>query len=40
MWMTTLYDTSRLTIELRDIVDNGDNSVDIWNFDYDSFYTV
>lgn len=38
MWMTTLYDTSRLTIELRDIVDNGDNSVDIWNFDYDSFY--
>lgn len=38
MWQTTLYDTTRLTIELRDIVDNGDNSVDIWNFDYDSFY--
>ena len=38
MWQTTLYDTSRLTIELRDIVDNVDNSVDIWNFDYDSFY--
>lgn len=38
MWQTTLYDTSRLTIELRDIVDNGDNSVDIWDFEYDSFY--
>ena len=38
MWKTTLYETSRLTLELRDIVDNGDNSVDIWNFDYPSFY--
>ena len=38
MWQTTLYDTTRLTIELRDLVDNGDNSVDIFNFDYDSFY--
>ena len=38
MWMTTLYDTTRLTVELRDIVDNGDNSVDIWDFEYDSFY--
>lgn len=38
MWKTTLYETSRLTLELRDIVDNGENSVDIWNFDYPSFY--
>ena len=38
MWMTTLYDTTRLTIELRDLVDNGDNSVDIWDFEYPSFY--
>lgn len=38
MWQTTLYDTSKLTLELRDIVDNGENSVDIWNFDYPSFY--
>lgn len=36
--MTTLYETSRLTLELRDLVDNGDNSVDIWNFDYPSYY--
>lgn len=39
MWQTTLYETSRLTLELRDIVDNGENSVDIWNFEYPSFYT-
>lgn len=39
MWQTTLYDTTRLTVELRDIVDNGENSVDLWNFEYDSFYT-
>lgn len=38
MWQTTLYETSRLTLELRDIVDNGDNSVDIWDFEYPSFY--
>lgn len=38
MWMTTLYETSKLTVELCDIVDNGDNSVDIWAFDYPSFY--
>jgi hypothetical protein len=38
MWQTTLYDTTKLTIELRDIVDNGDNSVDIFDFEYDSFY--
>ena len=39
MWKTTLYETSRMTLELRDIVDNGENSVDIWDFDYPSFYT-
>ena len=38
MWQSTLYETSRLTLELRDLVDNGDNSVDIWSFDYPSFY--
>lgn len=38
MWMTTLYETTKLTIELRDIVDNGDNSVDIFDFDYPCFY--
>lgn len=38
MWTVTLYETSRLTLELRDIVDNGDNSVDIWDFEYPSFY--
>ena len=38
MWMTTMNETSRLTLELRDIVDNGENSVDIWNFDYPSYY--
>lgn len=39
MWKTTLYETSKLTIELRDIVNNGDNSVDIWDFDYPSYYS-
>lgn len=32
---TSLYSTTRLTLELREIVDNG---VDIWNFDYPSYY--
>lgn len=35
MWFTKKYDTSKLTLELRDIVDNG---VDIWDFDYPSYY--
>lgn len=35
MWNSTLYDTSKLTIELREIVESG---VDIWNFDYPSYY--
>lgn len=38
MWKTTLYETTRLTLELRDIVDNGENSVDIWDFEYPSYY--
>lgn len=38
MWNVTLNETTRLTIELRDLVDNGDNSVDIWDFDYPSYY--
>lgn len=35
MWKTTLYDTTKLTVELREIVENG---VDIWNFSYPSYY--
>lgn len=35
MWKTSMYDTTKVTIELRDIVDNG---TDIWNFDYPSYY--
>ena len=38
MWKTTLYETTRLTVELRDIVDNGENSVNLWDFEYPSFY--
>lgn len=35
MWKSTLYDTSKLTIELRDVIAGG---VDIWAFDYPSYY--
>lgn len=35
MWATPMYDTTKLTLELRDLVDNG---VDIWDFDYPSYY--
>ena len=35
MWKTPLFDTSKLTVELREIVESG---VDIWAFDYPSFY--
>lgn len=36
MWTTpTMYDTSKLTVELREIVEAG---VNIWDFDYPSFY--
>lgn len=38
MWETSLYHTSKVTLELRDIVDNGENSVNIWDFDYPSYY--
>ena len=38
MWYVPMNNTSKLTLELRDIVDNGVNSVDIWDFDYPSFY--
>lgn len=36
MWKTTLENTSKLTIELRDVLAGG---VDIWAFDYPSYYT-
>lgn len=36
MWNTTLYDTTKLTVELRELIDNG---VNLWDFDYPSFYT-
>lgn len=35
MWMATQYNTTKLTIELREIVENG---VNIWDFDYPSYY--
>lgn len=35
MWNTTLYDTTRLTVELRELVENG---VKLWDFEYPSFY--
>lgn len=35
MWSSTLYDTSKLTVELRDLVESG---VKIWDFDYPSYY--
>lgn len=35
MWNTPMYDTTKLTLELRDLVENG---VNIWDFDYPSYY--
>lgn len=35
MWKSTLFDTTRLTVELGEIVDAG---VDVWAFDYPSYY--
>lgn len=35
MWTAPMYDTNQLTVELREIVDSG---VDIWDFDYPSYY--
>lgn len=36
MWITSMYNTSKTTLELRQIVDN---SVNLWDFDYPSYYT-
>lgn len=38
MWTTSMNDTTKLTLELREIVDNVENPVDIWDFEYPSFY--
>lgn len=35
MFETSLYSTTRVTLELREVVDNG---VDLWKFDYPSYY--
>ena len=35
MWKTTLYNTSKLTVELRDVINGG---VELWDFDYPSYY--
>lgn len=35
MWSSTLNDTTKLTVELRDLVESG---VNIWDFDYPSYY--
>lgn len=35
MWINSLYNTSKLTVELRELVENG---VDIWDFEYPSYY--
>lgn len=35
MWKTTLESTSKLTLELREVVAGG---VDLWGFDYPSYY--
>lgn len=35
MWKTTLESTSKLTLELRDVIAGG---VNLWDFDYPSYY--
>ena len=35
MWKSTLYNTTKVTIELRELVENG---VNLWDFDYPSYY--
>lgn len=35
MWKTTLYETSKLTLELRDVIAGG---VNLWDFEYPSYY--
>lgn len=36
MWNTPMYSTSKLTVELREIVESG---VNVWDFEYPSFYS-
>lgn len=36
MWESTTYNTTKVTVELRELVENG---VNIWDFEYPSFYT-
>lgn len=38
MWASPMYNTDKLTVELGKIVDNVENPVDIWDFEYPSFY--
>lgn len=38
MWNRLPYNTTKLTLELRDIVDNKEHPINIWDFDYPSFY--
>ena len=35
MWKASLYNTTKVTLELREIVENG---TDLWDFDYPSYY--
>lgn len=35
MWNSTMNNTTKLTVELRDVVESGTN---IWDFDYPSYY--
>ena len=35
MWKTSLYSTTKLTVELRELIENG---VNIWDFEYDGYY--
>ena len=35
MWKSPLYNTTKLTLELRDVIAGG---VDIWDFEYPSYY--
>ena len=35
MWNSTMYDTTKLTVELRELIENG---VHIWDFEYPSYY--
>lgn len=35
MWSSPLYSTTKLTVGLREIIENG---IDIWDFEYDGYY--